>query len=596
MNADEPGRGRRDGRRSGGPRGGGPRDGQRRGTGGFSGGGPRDGQRRADPSYRSAQRPAERARTVDPARLVAWETMRAVDGGAYANLELPRRLRRAQLTGRDAAFATELVYGATRMRGLYDPIIATCTDRPLEEIDPAVLDVLRLGCHQLLAMRVPPYGAVSQQVALTRERLGSGASGFVNAVLRRISEHDQDAWEHAVAPREGRAGELAVRYSHPTWVVRAFRAALLGHGAADESNLDRRLRDLLEADNAPAKVILVARPGLCEPEELIAAGARPTGLSPYGFELEGGDPGGLPAVREGRAAAQDEGSQLVTLAMLAAPLQAEAGTEAPEPERWLDLCAGPGGKAGLLAALAIPRGAMLFANDISEHRADLVRRSVAAAVDAGATVMVGVGDGRTIGAEEPGGFDRVLVDAPCTGLGALRRRPEARWRRRPHDVSGLGELQRALVVSAIEACRPGGVVAYSTCTPHLPETRYLVADVLAARNDVELIDAQPLFVDASGTPIPDLGEPPYAQLWPHVHGTDAMFLAVFRRSPSTPTAVDEAAEAGDEATSEAATETTSETDPEKAMEDAPEGSTETASAAGTEGSTEGSTEGTEEPT
>ncbi|MBK7723604.1 MAG: rRNA small subunit methyltransferase B [Austwickia sp.] len=497
-----------------------------RGTGRISRGGA---PRRVDPSRRSVQRPSERARSVDPARKAAWETMRAIDDGAYANLELPKQLRRARLTGRDAAFVTELVYGATRMRGLYDPILATCTDRPLADIDPAVLAVLRLGAHQLLGMRVPAYGAVSQQVALTRELLGAGASGFVNAVLRRVSEHDLETWQRQVAPRgDGRAGELAVRTSHPAWIVRAFRGALLGHGAAQEDTVDRGLRELLEANNAAAKVMLVARPGLCEVAELEAAGGRATGLSPYGVELDGGDPGNLPAVRQGRAAAQDEGSQLVVLALLAAELRGDP----PHQERWLDLCAGPGGKAGLLAALAGSR-AVLFANEISDHRADLTRRAVAAAVDAGSEVMVGVGDGRTLGEEEPDTFDRVLVDAPCSGLGSLRRRPEARWRRQPHDVSGLGELQRALLRSAIQATRPGGVIGYATCTPHLPETRYVVADVLAERDDVEIEDAQPLFVDASGAQIPDLGEPPYVQLWPHVHGTDAMFFALLRRREAT---------------------------------------------------------------
>ena len=530
-----------DPRASGAARGGGPHrgpsprsgDGNRRGgTGRVShGGAPRS----RDTSQRSAQRPSQRARTVDPARHVAWETMRAIDGGAYANLELPRRLRHARLTGRDAAFATELVYGATRMRGLYDPVIAAAADRPPADIDPGVLDALRLGAHQLLAMRVPAYGAVSQQVALTRELLGTGAAGFVNAVLRRISEHDLETWRREVTPRGGgRAAELAVRTSHPAWVVRAFRAALLGHGSASEEDVDRALRDLLDADNAPARVTLVARPGLCEPGELVSAGGRPTDLSPYGVELPGGDPGSLAAVRQGRAAAQDEGSQLVTLALLRAEVEPPPGPadgSAPQAprERWLDVCAGPGGKAGLLAAVAAQRGAQLFANDISEHRAELVRRSVAAAVDAGATVMVGVGDGRTIGDEEPGTFDRVLVDAPCSGLGSLRRRPEARWRRRPHDVSGLAELQRALLDSAIDAARPGGVIGYATCTPHLPETRYVLADVLAARTDVVVLDAQPLFVDAEGRQLRGLGEAPYAQLWPHVHGTDAMFFALLRR-------------------------------------------------------------------
>lgn len=297
------------------------------------GGVPREG----GSSRRSVQRPSERSRTVDPARRVAFETMRAIDDGAYANLELPKRLRRAHLSGRDAAFATELVYGATRMRGLYDLIIATCTDRPLGEIDPGVLDVLRLGVHQLLGMRVPAYGAVSQQVALTREMLGSGASGFVNAVLRRVSEHDAQTWQRQVVPRgEGRASELAVRTSHPAWVVQAFRAALLGHGTADEPDADRQLLDLLEANNAPAKVMLVARPGLCQAHELTTAGGRLTGLSPYGVELDGGDPGALSAVRQGRAAAQDEASQLVVQALVTAPVTARETVPEEVPETGLE--------------------------------------------------------------------------------------------------------------------------------------------------------------------------------------------------------------------------------------------------------------------
>ncbi len=192
--------------------------------------------------------------------------------------------------------------------------------------------------------------------------------------------------------------------------------------------------------------------------------------------------------------------------------------------------AGPGGKAALLATLAAPSGATLFANEISEHRAELVRQTLGGAIDAGIEVMVGTGDGREIGEEEPGAYDRVLVDAPCTGLGALRRRPEARWRRPPPVLADLGGLQRALLVSAIEATRPGGVVAYATCSPHLAETRFVVGDVVKKRQDVTVLDARPLFTDAQGAPVPHLGEGPFVQLWPHVHGTDAMFLALLRKA------------------------------------------------------------------
>src|SRR6476619_3908588 len=259
--------------------------------------------------------------------------------------------------------------------------------------------------------------------------------------MRRISERWLEEWLAVGAPEGGdELARLAVLHSHPEWIVRALRAALLGHGASTAETVDADLEALLVADNAPAKVSLVARPGLADVDELLRAGASRSALSPVGAVLDSGDPGGIAAVRAGRAAVQDEGSQLLALAVS----RAEVTPSGAGPEKWLDMCAGPGGKAALLATLAAPSGATLFANEISEHRAELVRQTLGGAIDAGIAVMVGTGDGREIGAEEPGAYDRVLVDAPCTGLGALRRRREARWRRTPAALADLGGLQRAL--------------------------------------------------------------------------------------------------------------------------------------------------------
>ena len=473
---------------------------------------------------RSVTRPAERSRSTDPARLAAYTVMRAVADGAYANLELPRELRDKGIRGRDAAFATELTYGATRLHGLYDPIIAAAAGRPTADIDSNVLDTLRLGAHQLLGMRVAAHAAVDQTVGLARLVNGASAGGFVNAVMRRISEKDLDTWIAQVVPTNDPIAALATLHSHPGWIVRALRAALIGHGASTAETLDADLEALLVSDNAAAKVSLVARPGLCEVEELTSAGATPSHLSRVGAVLDSGDPGSIPAVRSGRAAVQDEGSQLVALAIAAAQVRTGA-----EHEKWLDLCAGPGGKAALLATLGAQRGATLFANEISEHRTDLVRQTLDAAIDSGLEVMIGTGDGREVGEEEPGTYDRVLVDAPCTGLGALRRRPEARWRRTTADLAELGVLQRELLVSAIEATKPGGVIGYATCSPHLAETRFVVTDVAKRRQDVEIVDARDLFLTADGHPVDHLGEGPFVQLWPHVHGTDAMFFALLRK-------------------------------------------------------------------
>lgn len=440
--------------------------------------------------------------------MAAYEVLRAVRvEDAYANLVLPRLLREHGLTGRDAAFATELASGTLRRRGTYDAILDACTDRPLATTAAKVVDALRLGAHQLLAMRVPPHAAISTTVDLVRDRAGKGASGFANAVLRRVGGRDLDAWLDELAP-SGSDADLAVRHSHPAWVVAALREAL--DGADDE------LAALLAADNAAPAVTLVARPGRISRDALldqvgVGGGGTPTALSKRGVTMTGGDPGAVPAVAAGDAGVQDEGSQLVALALARAPL---TGSDA----RWLDLTAGPGGKAALLAGLGAQRGALLTAVEKQPHRADLVRRALRGA-EGVAEVLTA--DGTDPGLEA-GSFDRVLVDAPCSGLGALRRRPEARWRRTAADVDDLVPLQRALLDSALRLVRPGGVVLFATCSPLLAETRDVVAPV-AARDDVTL-EPCPMPVDAPG-PLPGT-----TQLWPHRHGTDAMFAALLRRT------------------------------------------------------------------
>jgi 16S rRNA (cytosine967-C5)-methyltransferase len=446
----------------------------------------------------------------DPARRAAYDLLRAVrERDAYANLAMPEVLRRHRLAGRDAAFATELAYGTLRMRGTYDAVLGACVDRPLASVDAPVLDVLRLGAHQVLGMRVPPHAAVGATVELARGVLGEGRGSFVNAVLRRAASRDVASWLADVAPAaaDDPVGHLAVAHSHPEWVVASLREAL--DGDLDETAA------VLAANNVPAPVTLVARPGRVDVTDLLGAGARPGRWSPYAAVLEGGDPADVPAVRSRRAGVQDEGSQLAALALAGAEL---AGRD----ERWLDLCAGPGGKAALLGAVARQRAARLTAVEVAPHRARLVRRA------AGRDADVVVADGRRppwVG----GMFDRVLVDAPCTGLGALRRRPEARWRRRPEDLAGLTRLQGELLDRAVESARPGGVVAYVTCSPHRAETSAVVAAALAGRDDVEQLDARPQFDG-----VPDLGDGPSVQLWPHRHGTDAMFVALLRRTGGAP--------------------------------------------------------------
>jgi 16S rRNA (cytosine967-C5)-methyltransferase len=488
-------------------------------------------------------------RPADPARTTALDVLDAVrDRDAYANLLLPKLLRDRGLTGRDAAFTTELVYGTLRGQGLYDAILAACVDRDLADVHTPVLGALRLGAHQLLAMDVPSHAAVSTTVDLVRANSGEGPSRFANAVLRRVGRRTVDEWVDEIAPdpQQDPEGYLAVARSHPRWIVSAFWDALSAHRGAERAHGD--IDDLLTADNRRPLVTLAVRPGLAEVDELLGLGAEPAAYSPNAAYLSaGGDPGALAPVRAGRAGVQDEGSQLVATALAMAPVEGR-------DERWLDMCAGPGGKAALLAGLALERGASLLASEIAPHRAGLVRRAlrgyaeldgeesgVAADASEGASPDA---DGTS---EEPSSrraparlevvtadgirpawpartFDRVMVDAPCTGLGALRRRPEARWRRVPEDLERLVRVQRRLLSSAIDSVRPGGLVAYVTCSPHLEETRDVVRQVVKARRDVTRVDARPYLPG-----VPDLGGGPDVQLWPHLHGTDAMYLALLRR-------------------------------------------------------------------
>ncbi len=531
----------------------------RRPTGPRAGGGP-GGARTAVP-------PADPA--GDPARDIALAALRATaDRDAYANLLLPGLLRTARVTGRDAAFATSLVYGTLRARGTLDAVLGACVDRPLDQLDAAALDVLRLGAYQLLMLGTPPHAGVSATVDLARRAVGPGVARLVNAVLRRVSAHSLDDWVARVAPDRATdpVGYLAIAGWHPAWVVGAFRDAL--GGSLEETAA------ALAADNVAPEVTLAARPGRIERADLLAeaaaaqpqsaqlpsaqarlarprAGRPPGPAGPQGPDVDpdenvvpeadpggssaprpgrwsrlavvlpSGDPGRLAAVRSRRAGVQDEGSQLVALALAAAP------TDGADTGWWLDACAGPGGKAGLLAGLAAGVGARLVAGELQPHRARLVAGALR--MTAGATALVA---DATAPPWAEDSFDRVLLDAPCSGLGSLRRRPEARWRRSPTDLPGLRALQRGLLGAALRAVRPGGVVAYATCSPHPAETSVVVADAVR-----DLARATPgVAVDRLHTPdfLPaglDLPTgPDDAQLWPHRHGTDAMYLALLRRA------------------------------------------------------------------
>lgn len=438
---------------------------------------------------------------VDKPRLVAFEVLqRVTNDDAYANLVLPTLLRERNITDRDAAFATEITYGTLRTVGVLDTVIQACSSRPLEQIQDDVLNAVRLGAYQLLYTRVEPHAAVDTTVRLVEASGNEKAKGFANAVMRTITRTPASQWIAKVSP-SGELEEIAFRHAHPEWIARSFHAVL----GMDE------LEDALAAGSARPIVHLVARPGEISAQELaLITGGEEGPWSPYAVHLQSGNPGELEPVRQGMAAVQDEGSQMVARAV------ANAEVEGEDTGRWLDLCAGPGGKAALLGAVARIEGAHVDAVDVSAHRAKLTEKAVG-----DLPVTVHTADGRDPGLS--GGYDRVLVDAPCSGLGSLRRRPEARWKKDESDIAELNTLQFELLESALNLVRPGGVVIYSTCSPDLRETRGIVNRAVAELGATE-IDAQGLVA-----PMDNLGDGKSAQMWPHRHGTDAMFVAALRR-------------------------------------------------------------------
>jgi 16S rRNA (cytosine967-C5)-methyltransferase len=444
-------------------------------------------------------------------REIAFDLLdRVQSDDAYANLLLPTLVSRAKLDSRDAAFVQELAFGTIRNWLLYEKIIEVASGRKIDDVEPDAQIVLVLGVHQLLDMRVPTHAAINESVNLAKSKASKGSVGFVNAVLRKVSLKDRSGWLESV--QQGLSGNeaLSIKYSHPVWIVQAFKAALSSRG------MDGGLEKLLASNNSAPKVSLAALPGFCSPEEL-GAFKDDGNVSPIGAAISG-NPANIELVQKGFARVQDQGSQLVTLAF------AQAKIETTD-SNWLDVCAGPGGKAALLAALSTSSGTNLVANEISKHRAELVSKSL----EPLGKFKVTTSDGRDFGSK-PDRYSRILLDAPCTGLGALRRRPESRWRRTTDDLVDLVKLQRELIESSWNALEPGGVLAYVTCSPHLSETTAQISWAQGKFKDqLELVNANGILNAIN--PNLKLDEKLFTtQLWPHVHGTDAMFLALMRKS------------------------------------------------------------------
>ena len=430
-------------------------------------------------------------------RLLAFDVLDAVNReGAYANLAIGKILESSNLSVQDKAFVTELAFGTIRLQGKYDFAISQFSDRPIAEIDPKLLDLLRLGSHQIFSMRTPAHAAINETVEVGKKIVGKSRSSFLNAMLRKLlSIEDLDGLISSKTINE--EDRLSILYSHPIWIIRAFYDRL---GSWNE------VEDLLKADNLPAKPNLIAWPNLAKTEELLANGGEKIDFVSNGIEA-GNPPESYLAVRERRAGVQDAGSQYLTEIVFATHKSAD--------ELWLDMCAAPGGKAKYLYELLEHKN--FYANELNSSRFGLLKQIIPS------EFLLNL-DGRN-SQEFPSKFDRILIDAPCTGLGALRRRPEARWRKSIGDLKELIKVQRDLIDSGYELLNSGGILAYATCSPHLLETQAQVADALHRHKDLELIPIDETIVK-SAIGIESNGT---MQLWTHRNGTDSMFLALFRK-------------------------------------------------------------------
>ena len=434
----------------------------------------------------------------EASRLLAFDLIVEVNRNAgYSNLLLPAALTASTLDERDRNLVTELVYGTLRMQGKHDWVLSQVSDRPWIEVDAGIVDLARMGVHQLHEMRIPDHAAVSATVEVARKRLGESQASFVNALLRAVTRKSLEEWFAPLESISDHVEKFAIQYSHPAWIISAYFDLLKSWDLVELE---------LRSNNVPAIPTLVSWPGYSTQADLIALGGEPTKYSALGVSMKG-NPGKLELIQHRLAGVQDEGSQLVASVFAAA----SGG------QQWLDLCAGPGGKAALLSSIARQRNITFTGNEFSQPRADLVRKVVHGA-------RVWCGDGRDI-AQHGESFDAILIDAPCTGLGALRRRPEVRWRRTVADLRELTQLQLELIEAAIPVLNPEAILGYATCSPHLAETTVQVLDILKKHPELEHVNVE-TYLPAN---LKDATRSGSLSLWTHKHGTDAMFLALFRK-------------------------------------------------------------------
>ncbi len=432
-------------------------------------------------------------------RRTAHRVLRRVHAdGSWTAPAVDAELRHSQLDERDRGFAANLAMETLRWEGTLDWVLARSLTRALDQVEPALLDILRAGAWELLYGRAPDRAVVDTTVRVARLEVGDRATGFVNGVLRGVARQREGMAWPSPETDEG----LALALGYPSWVAAQARARFGEEAPA-----------VLEAGNVSPGLTL----RVDGDRDAAIAGLRATGLdaepgrwAPAAVRVPGARPDQLGLARDSFTV-QDEASQLVTQALRNA-------TGELSGQLVLDLCAGPGGKTTHLAAL----GAQVVAVDRHHHRALLAARLAhRLGLGAGVTVLTGDATGPLVAEDRA---DAVLVDAPCTGLGVVRRRPELRWRRSAAEVGDLAALQRRLLAQAVSAVRPGGTVLYSVCTWTPSET---VEVVRAALADHDELRAEPVDLGGAGRRLDD---DPGLQLTPDVDDADGMYVACLRRA------------------------------------------------------------------
>ena len=432
--------------------------------------------------------PLTRTVTRMEPRRAALEFLRDAERvDSYINLAIENVYRKVD--AKERPFVTELVFGSVRMRGFIDHVIDTLCHR---EIDDAIRSILRLALYEALVMDTADHAVVNEYVEIAKKVIGKSRSGFVNAVMRR-----------AVREREVIVGmeelDLETRSSHPQWIIDAYGSLLSGQ------ELERELF----SHNLGGEVSLVSFDAL-DPKQGI-----PSELTPFGYRsLQ--PPGEIAAIRESKAFVQDEGSQVLCEIALS--------TDKERVFKWLDLCAGPGGKFAYLARSLTPEH--LIGNEIHPHRAELIRKRKP-------EHKIFVRDGTKF--ESDVLFDRIVIDAPCTGIGSLRRRPDARWRRAETDLKELVPLQRNLLNRAAEILAPGGIIFYMTCSPHPLETDAQISEFLVNHPDfkIEPISKEHVTTLKDDCLLQSVKKNGSLQLFTKDFGTDAMFMAMLRKRALT---------------------------------------------------------------